>query len=42
MIAAIALTMRPRRQKMQQPAQQTRVQREARVRLVNLPSQPKE
>ena len=42
MIAAIALTMRPRRQKMQQPAQQTRVQREARVRLVNIPSQPKE
>lgn len=42
MIAAIALTMRPRRQKSQQPAQQTRVQREARVRLVNLPSQPKE
>jgi len=42
MIAAIALTMRPRRQKSQRPEQQVSVQREARVRLVNLPSEPKE
>lgn len=42
MIAAIALTMRPRRQKYQQPEHQVSVRREDRVRLVNMPAESKD
>jgi NADH-quinone oxidoreductase subunit J len=43
MIAAIALTMRPRRQnKSQAPEQQVQVRREDRVRLVKMPAEPKD
>jgi NADH-quinone oxidoreductase subunit J len=43
MIAAIALTMRPRRQnKSQNPDQQVQVRREDRVRLVKMPAEPRD
>jgi NADH-quinone oxidoreductase subunit J len=42
MIAAIALTMRPRRQKYQKPEHQVSVRREDRVRLVNMPAESKD
>jgi len=43
MIAAIALTMRPRRQnKSQKPEQQVQVRREDRVRLVKMPAEPRD
>jgi len=44
MVAAIALTMRPqrRRNKHVQPEQQVNVRREDRIRLVNMPAEPKE
>jgi NADH-quinone oxidoreductase subunit J len=42
MIAAIALTMRPRRQKYQQPEHQVSVRRKDRVRLVNMPAESKD
>jgi NADH-quinone oxidoreductase subunit J len=42
MIAAIALTMRPRRQKYQQPEHQVSVRREDRIRLVNMPAESKD
>lgn len=42
MIAAIVLTMRPRRQKYQQPEHQVNVRRDERVRLVNMPAESKE
>ncbi len=43
MIAAIALTMRPRRQnKYQKPEQQVQVRREDRVRLVKMPAEPRD
>jgi len=43
MIAAIALTMRPHnRAKYQKPAQQVSVNREDYVRIVNMPSEPKD
>jgi NADH-quinone oxidoreductase subunit J len=43
MIAAITLTMRPKRQnKYQQPEQQVNVKRAERVRLVKMPAEPRE
>jgi NADH-quinone oxidoreductase subunit J len=42
MIAAIALTMRPRRQKYQKPEHQVSVRRNERVRLVNMPAESKD
>ncbi len=43
MVAAIALTMRTKRQtKAQRPEQQVRVRREDRVRLVNMPAEPRD
>jgi NADH-quinone oxidoreductase subunit J len=42
MIAAIALTMRPRRQKYQKPEHQVSVRREERIRLVNMPAESKD
>jgi NADH-quinone oxidoreductase subunit J len=42
MIAAIALTQRPRRQKHQQPEQQVSVRRAERVRLVNMQAEGKD
>ncbi len=42
MIAAIALTMRPRRQKYQKPEQQVSVRREDRVRIVKMPAESKD
>lgn len=43
MVAAITLTMRPRRQnKYQTPEQQIQVRREDRVRLVKMPAEPKD
>ncbi|NJO18199.1 MAG: NADH-quinone oxidoreductase subunit J [Thioploca sp.] len=42
MIAAIALTMRPRRQKYQKPEHQVSIRREERVRLVNMPAESKD
>jgi NADH-quinone oxidoreductase subunit J len=43
MIAAIALTMRPHtRAKYQKPEQQVRVRREDRIRLINMPAEPKD
>jgi NADH-quinone oxidoreductase subunit J len=42
MVAAIALTMRPRRQKYQQPEHQVSVRRDERVRLVKMPAESKE
>ena len=42
MIAAIALTMRPRRQKYQKPEHQVSVRREERIRLVNMPVESKD
>jgi len=43
MVAAIALTMRPRRQnKYQSPEKQVTVRREDRVRLIKMPTEPKE
>jgi len=43
MIAAITLTMRPKRQnKYQKPEQQVNVKRAERVRLVKMPAEPRE
>jgi NADH-quinone oxidoreductase subunit J len=43
MIAAITLTMRPKRQnKYQKPEQQVTVKRAERIRLVNMPAEPRE